>query len=409
MNELNIRYPEEYPKSLKFTLDIMTINEIPKVVGSTAYLEHKYPSDVDIFEMVTVNMNRKDAIKFYASQLKVIAQKIKIDKTIFFDDFKAGEDYRFVFDVENSTEQSRISFVDKLYNEKLLTLKEYNNLISKASSSEIYKLALRSFRVLRWNPDEIIRGYTEVRGNMELTLEKAINQNALVKLDVITWLIKRYVSIEIFFDLRYIEPNKNTVVELFVRSSYMEQLLRDIEIYTYEKYNPLKVSKRMWALSRITNCGNVMKAINPLLKSNAAGLNQVVADIDTLVSLLNNKFKNEYTKSDYDRMIIQILGFQKRIANHALDDDTTDSNIQRIYDLWGNIDRQKIYPILPDSTKNTIFTNVRNAKTRDNIINILNDIKSSLMPLINEYSDEYLRGLKEKNITCKNNQFEISI
>lgn len=422
MNELNIRDPEDYPENLKFTLDLITINETPKVVGSTAYLVHKYPSDVDVFEMVTVRMNRKSAVKFYALQLKVIAQKIKINKTIFFDDFKAGEDYRFSFDITNSTEDSRKEFADKLYYDKLLTKDEYDNLISNISTHNIYKIILRSFRVLRWTLDEIIRGYKKVRGNMELTLEKAINQNALVKLDVITWLVNRYVSIEVFFDLRYIETN--TVVELFMRSSYMEQLLRDIEIYTYEHYNPLKVSKRMWALSRITSCGNIMKAINPLLGSNAAALNQVVADIDTLNSLLKNKFNNVYTKLEYDRMIIQILGFQKRIENHALDNDSLDKDIQKIYNIWNDMNNQKIYPRLIDNTKNSLLTRgieIRNIEIRgvsmrsdhankhNMIIDVLNDIRMVLMPLITNYSDNYLNKLKEQNITCTNNQFEIRI
>ena len=77
--DLTIRDIESYPDKLKFLLDLITFNEIPKVVGSYAYTTHKYPSDVDVFERVTVDLLADEAASFYESQFKIIFGKLLIN------------------------------------------------------------------------------------------------------------------------------------------------------------------------------------------------------------------------------------------------------------------------------------------------------------------------------------------
>src|SRR4051812_34998803 len=90
---ITVRDPESYPDKLKFVLDLVTFNEIPKVVGSYAYTTHKYPSDVDVFERVTVELNAADAAEFYELQFRIMFEKLSINSTkIFVNDFKVGED-----------------------------------------------------------------------------------------------------------------------------------------------------------------------------------------------------------------------------------------------------------------------------------------------------------------------------
>ena len=78
---ISMRDPESYPDKLKFVLDLITFNEIPRVVGSYAYTTHKYPSDVDVFERVIVNLNAEEAGVFYESQFKIIFEKLLINST----------------------------------------------------------------------------------------------------------------------------------------------------------------------------------------------------------------------------------------------------------------------------------------------------------------------------------------
>jgi len=397
MNRLDIRDPENYPENLKYTLDLLTINEIPKVVGSTAYSVHKYPSDVDVFESVTVNMNRENALRFYASQLRTIAQKIKLDEKLFFTDFKAGEDPRYVLRNEDNT-QNRLEFALQLYGDKLLDDKDTRELIKLNNDPIQYKMMLRKYRVLRWSLDEIINGVKEVPGKMGITLEKAISQNALIKIDVITWLISRYVSIEVFYDFRYVDPINNTIVVFHQLDSYTESLIKEIERYSMPRFNnPLKVSKRLWSLSRISDCSDLMQKINPLLGSAPAALNQVSSDIETIEILLKNKAENKYTVRDYDRMFIQILGFQKRIANHTQDMKFIDELIQEIYQIWKS---------WRESHQDKLDVFIQDCYIYS-IIYKLGVIDGVLTTIIADMSQDFLTNLRNMNITCSNPRFSI--
>src|SRR5690625_1658987 len=118
--EILIRNPQDYPESLKVTLDILTINETPTVVGSAAYLNHKYPSDVDVFERTTANLSRIDAISFYAKQFRNIMEKIIVSPKIFYMDFKVGRDYRYDIYVSKDNTDEREKVMHQLVEKNLL-------------------------------------------------------------------------------------------------------------------------------------------------------------------------------------------------------------------------------------------------------------------------------------------------
>lgn len=357
INVIHIRDPETYPEKLKYVLDLMTINEEPNVVGSTAYIEHKYPSDVDVFELVTVNYNALEAKKFYAQQLKSIIRKISLDNKICFLDFKAGLDPRFVYDINSNDKRS---FINNLYNKNLITDDEYNRLI--AGDDEILKI----LSVLRWSPEEVNNGFKVLRNNVGISFEEAIGQNTIIKLDVSRWIVTRYVSVEVFYNLNYID-NNNQLVSYNPLGDYVPSLIKDIQKYSLpEYYNPLKIAKRLWSLSRIGSYDKVIEKINPILASDAAALNQVNSDIEVLIEMLDKRC------GEYNKMLIQILGFQKRIANHNLENiDQINQYINNIYNL-----------------SDTPIVNI------NLIINNLKNISLILVDIIIKLSSDYIENIK---------------
>lgn len=390
MSSIQFRDPELYPENLKATLEQLTINEIPLVVGSTAYLQHKYPSDVDIFEIVTTDFDKEDASIFYATQFKLIAQKIKSNSKLYYGDIKIGYDPRF--DVKFSDRNQMNAFTYSLLKNKLIDNKTFTKLYS--SSEEDYQKIIRSYKILRWSLDEIIQEKKDLPGNKYISLKEAIQQNSLIKIDVITWIVNRYVSVEVFYNLKYRDPSGN-YVPYHQLSSYYESLYNDILIYSSEKkYNPLKVAKRLWSLSRIGNCENLLKSINPILSSDAAALNQVVADIETLDILLTRGLKSNSHKKDtsdemnddnknqkdykndkkmQSKILVEILGFEKRIVNHMRYDANINFLIQEIYTMW------------------TVAENV----VKDQVLDKLNVISSILKMEIIRLADPFLQKVKE--------------
>ena len=79
---------------------------------------------------------------------------------MFFTDFKAGEDPRYVLRDPDNT-QNRLEFALQLYGDKLLDDKDTRELIKLNNDPIQYKMMLRKYRVLRWSLDEIIKGVKE--------------------------------------------------------------------------------------------------------------------------------------------------------------------------------------------------------------------------------------------------------
>jgi len=325
-SEVLIRDPQHYPENLKVTLNLLTINQNPQVVGSAAYMNHKYPSDVDVFEKVTVRLSRENAIQFYADQFKNILQKVVVDSQVYYLDFKAGQDYRFNVPISPDSIVERIALVQQL--KPLLTNEEQQTLIELVPNYEKFKEALRQHQVIRWTPEEVIQGYKLLPGNAYINFSDAIGQSTIVKLDVLTWIQTRFQSIEVFYNLQYIDPETGALVEFYPLGSYRGGLIESIQKYSSEEYyNPLKVAKRLWTLARITECGDLLRALNPLIGSDAAALNQIDTDAEILIDFIfksytlpKTGFLNAY---DYNwsfetiqNIFTELLGFRKRLANH---------------------------------------------------------------------------------------------
>nr|QBK90111.1 MAG: nucleotidyl transferase [Pithovirus LCPAC102] len=400
MNQLSIRDKELYPESLKFTLDQLTINENPNVVGSTAYIQHKYPSDVDVYEVVTVSMNQDNAVKFYASQIKNIIEKIIINENLFFADMKIGIDPRFEVNLNNTNIQDRRNIALDFLKNKLIDDNVYLKLYKLADNKDKYFNYIRNFRILRWTQNEIIKEKKTLSGDKFITLNMAVQQDALIKLDVITWIISRYVSVEVFFNLQYKDLGTGQIIAFHQIPSYVQTMVHDIEFYSQpSKYNPLKVAKRMWSLSRITECSDLLKEINPLLSSNSAALNQIVGDIESIDIMFDEINENVLTTSDIDRVFLEILGFQKRIANHDLNVDFIESKIQEIYEIYDKWDKlgKPLYEC--DDNNKCYCLQIKNMLT------IINIIASILKIDIIEKSDKFLKQVNAMNITCNNPRF----
>ncbi|MHB1910163.1 MAG: hypothetical protein ACYCQJ_14995 [Nitrososphaerales archaeon] len=255
--EILRRDPNIAPADLKLALDCLSLGEEPHIVGSAAYVSHKYPSDVDVFESYFIPLPRKQAIPFLADRIRTIMRNYMIasDKLIFLD-FKIGEERG---------------------------------------------------EALHWTPQEIL----EQGQKNGVTLEKALATEAVLKLDVLVWTNGRYQSVEFFY---LVEDNHGPYRHL---PAYLTSISQDIEKYTRD-YNPLKLLKRLWLLARVKKCWDLLEKLDPILSSNAAALNQVSNDIDVLLEILNQvRNRRVFSDSQIRFWFLQAQNLQKRIANHS--------------------------------------------------------------------------------------------
>jgi hypothetical protein len=401
-NLIRLKDPDNYPAKLKNILDILTFNEAPKVVGSYSFQNHKYPSDVDVFEQVKLKLNKEAAIKFYVNGFQKIFHKLLVLYTkVFIADFKAGENTL----IKKIWDNPSLSLYNKDIKTELSTLLPPAQLqiLYTSRTEKEFKENLREYLVIRWNPEEILLGYKYVLGNKLLTLADAISQPAVIKLDVITWIDNRFQSIEVFYSLNYMDNNK--YVEFYPLGDYSANLIKDIKKYSRkDDYNPLKVAKRIWSLSRVEECNDTLIMLNPLMESNAAALNQVSSEIEIITTLLKIKF-NEYTKililnkesklaeinklDDHyktkNQIFMEILSLSKKIINHISLDIYISLNglFDNIFNLW------------------TIFKATNNFQF-DQIFKYLNELDTVISAEIKREASLYLENItKVNNFYCE--------
>ena len=196
MAEVRVKDPSQYPPSLKFVLDVITINEKANVVGSAKYLGMKYAGDVDVFDPVNVNMDKEAALKMYETLISTIASEILMtDRKIIFNEFKAGIDKRF------ELEGDRKNFIYSLCKQNLITNKEH--LYLNSLNDIKFDSSLKSLYVLKWTLTELIKKQKKLRKGKIITLREALGMTSLVKMDVISYIESRLQSIELVYVFKY--------------------------------------------------------------------------------------------------------------------------------------------------------------------------------------------------------------
>jgi hypothetical protein len=364
---LRVRSPEDYPGKLKRILDLITFNEVPKVVGSYAYLNHKYPSDVDVFDKVVLSLGPDEAAEFYAQKFKVIMETLLTSHpNIFIMDFKMGEDpsLRDLYDDFDTKNLSTKAILTKVLEE---------DQVKSIYSDDNPKEALRGYLILRWTPEEVLLGVKKLSRGRSLSIIDAIKQPAISKLDVVTYISDRYMSVEVVYNLGYTEGTEGTgdlkEVSFYPLGDYAESIIKDIDKYgdsTSKIYAPLKVAKRLWSLSRIANCGSLFDALAPLIESDAAALNQIKSDLEIISDIINlepltfsylkvlNKAAEIYKlhgKLAYvdvlERVTVEILHCSKRMSNHMSYEKYRDLNpsFEVIFNEWALFKATGVYNV----------------------------------------------------------------
>jgi len=380
---IRARNLETLPEELRFALDEVTINETPRLVGSIAFANHRYPSDIDVFERVNVHLGREAALNFLIDQFKNIMQKIIINPNLYYSDFKAGEDYRFQMMLEDTSTTDRLDISRHLFDQDLVSKKEYEVLVRAAGDVNEFSEALRLHRVLRWTPLEVIRGYKELPKRTTITLKEALGQPSVVKLDTVIWSLGRYQALEVLYNLNYLENGR--FVAFFPLGSYVTNLLDSIKKFSATKdYNPLKVAKRLWSLSLVVECTDLMKALDPILSSDAAAVNQVISDMEVLTDFMDRPLRKEAVTN----VFLELLGMHKRLSNHLDPEDYSviDKHLDDFFYIW--LDWQNSGKL-----------------NRGAIVSRLNVLIEVLRTNVIRRSEVFLQSIRSLNITCDNPRF----
>jgi len=236
---LATKSPEAQTQRSKEVLKLLAFEPVPKLVvskilvqGSFNYPLYPYYSDIDCINQVAIDTTLAKAKSIYKTHLKKVARYLKTNKRGWlFSDFKCGLD-------------------------------------DKGES-------------IHWKVNEIIAGK---RG--KYTLDRALTQDGLCKIDVIVPYYGRYIEMSMIY---YVHCNEGYLGQGPMPS------VDDFKAALKESYGELtaegnyfKAIKRAYSLARINKDYETIRLIEPLLTSNLVKLSTIRSDLATLKLIIDN-------------------------------------------------------------------------------------------------------------------------
>ena len=321
-----IRDVKSYTHSLNDVLNVITIQKDVLPVGSFKYNIHKYPGDIDIFERIMTCCGLEDAKKTVAREIQNVVNKIKLTPNMYLGEFKAGKDKRFDIDIgawsENFEDLNGYNSIEiqkkrkELFDKNLLSVEENKHLESLIVPYPTYKEwenideFIHDFTTIRWTANEVTQGYKKLVGDVHLTLEDAISQKTIVKIDLWARVNGRYIEISNFLMLSAVDPT-GKVKENLTKDlpDYAKSIARDVKFYSLPEHrNTLKALKRLWSLSLFNKNYELSARISPLFSTRAAALHQINGEAEVLAKLLK-----QIPNPPMELIIEQIESFKPRI------------------------------------------------------------------------------------------------
>jgi hypothetical protein len=335
--------PEDsFPYDVNKALNLIVKNrDNGEVFGSYIYRAQTFPSDIDSHEIIEVCCSKEELSKEMEKIIKKIVNGLKGKRGVYYSEIKGGIDHRFKIDVDDDFFNEKI---DKLFHDGLLKkdeLDDIKTLYRKADkdSLDVLKELLRLKYTLRWSEDEIKKGYKMLIGNVKKTLRSAIEDGGLFKIDIWAPINGRYIEVTNVFRLFYIKKGTGEIISLENPFDYVNNIKEQIRKFNSNTFfNPFKMAKRMWGLARHLKNNNYLKLLTPLFQGSIARLNQIKAEMETIVLML------ERLKTIPAVFLSkQVNEFKSRISyiyNLDFNEKLLDSNFDKISELLLNLNRK---------------------------------------------------------------------
>ena len=230
-----------------------------KLVGSSQRRGMLYVSDTDILTKL------QGKPKLLAQYFKEVMEDVP-KKEYYFMDFKCGLDKRLVYDFNEDDLTT--------YLKNPLITKSYKKKILESKGEESVKL-IRDLFILRWTRDDIINGYIKLIDNSEYSLEEALLDDTIIKLDIIIPVGDRFAEVSEMYIYKQSTDNNKTITE---------SLANDIEMYRHE--NSMKSLKRLYSILELNNANDRrLPKLQDFFNSEYGLLNKCINDLSILLLL----------------------------------------------------------------------------------------------------------------------------
>jgi len=319
-------YPRNYPKDALAVMKDMSFSKGKnvEVMGTMSIRSLLYASDFDCVEIV----DKKSPTQIVKEYQQIIRNLLKRPKT-YIGDIKCGEiqEWRVIDEsayfkggvIYGYNRDKSFKKLQELYDTNVISKKELEDgqqLLVKDPSPEELRTILKilRFSVLRWKTKDILNGYLTLRTGEKYPLEKAIQDPALFKMDVIALMNDgMFQEFSMIYDLRVKGRRLN-----IHRVDTLQNLSRDIVFYSYAK-NWFKVLKRLFSyfnyIFKYVSNGKVeaveiLEKLYEILNSDLGILYSITQDLQVLSFLIENE-----KDVPMNQIKEEVEGFVDRLAN----------------------------------------------------------------------------------------------
>ena len=276
-----------------------------KLLGSNSFRGFLYPSDVDLFSDLGKRTKEEAILKHFQKLFKGSAFN---KKQFLFMDFKAGLNH----DLVKHEDENNATFLKRT---KHLISPARLKALKKIKNRDEYNDEIEDLSILRWTPDQILKGEQQVFSGKVIKFIDAIQDNTIIKLDVA---VPHGTS---FIDLTEVYQYKQEKSQKEVE----KDLQKDIEFYSHRK--TLKAMKRLYSLLLLRNeKKKVQRELVSIFNSPLGAKNKLMNDIDYFIDL-TEKHNIGWSKIEQNLQMFKNTyflhaesspKFQKRIDNATM-------------------------------------------------------------------------------------------
>jgi len=321
MSATATKSPLNFPEDISTILDALSLDGKPvRVIGTMSLRSQLYAADYDTNQTVSLNYKTDEqAVRWAVRRFREMVKRLGTMRGLYIGDIKGGEveawkvipdsatvrDGRVVgYDADKARDAVRRLHEEGAIteDEKLTALKMLVSTPSVAQFMEIRDVV--RFHVVRWTPAEVARGYVVLRTGDRYTLEDAFKSPGLTKVDVVAFVGgSRYADFSCIYTLK----NRGKVLNPAPPDDIKMNVLA-----LYTQGNFFKMAKRMFSMARRANDHKRIADFTVMMNSDLGRIYTVVADIELLLTLLEER------KGDTDRIRYEADQMRARLGNVSM-------------------------------------------------------------------------------------------
>lgn len=308
-----------YPKSALQEINLLSVSHegeyIARPFGSYTFRIQRYPGDLDLIENIDPRGSKDQIIKKVETTLKKIVKKIVSQRLHYYSEIKVGYDYHYgdwrmsfgtmeygIF-IPNSPSDKKFPNLKKYFNQEDRKIIEKMLLGNTSNNYDVISYIVRQYYILRWSSFEIEKGKKKLHDGSFITLNDALRSKSLTKIDEISVIDDKFVEITNLYVLSYTDiSGKHKFIS--PEPNEVDDIKEEIEKLYYSDvfYNPFKIVKRMFSVSRRPEnkfdpkYRAIVKTLIPFISSDTSAMYQLKSELETLL-IIYERFKEKKIKS----------------------------------------------------------------------------------------------------------------